>query len=220
MQELAAYRVEHPTDDLTSALVNANVDGESLTDAELASFFILLVVAGNETTRNAISHGLWAFTEHPDQRALWAADFEKVAPTAVDEIVRWASPVIFMRRTATAPTTLVGPRASREGDKVILFYNSANRDEDVFDDPQRFDVLRAPQPPRRLRRPGPALLPRRPPGPARDHRHVPRAVPPPPRHPRHRRARPAAVELHQRHQAPALRHLRHGLSPVSPPART
>jgi len=154
MRELAAYRIEHPTDDLTSALANANVDGESLTDAELASFFILLVVAGNETTRNAISHGLWALTERPDQRAVWAADFEAVAPTAVDEIVRWASPVIFMRRTTTAETTLSG-HTFAEGDKVILFYASANRDEDVFEGPQRFDVLRHPNPHVGFGAPGP-----------------------------------------------------------------
>ncbi len=154
MRGLASYRTEHPTDDLTSALANANVDGESLTDTELASFFILLVVAGNETTRNAISHGLWTLTNHPDQRAAWVADFEEVAPTAVDEIVRWASPVIFMRRTVTAPTTLSG-HAFAEGDKVILFYNSANRDEAVFDDPQRFDVRRSPNPHVGFGAPGP-----------------------------------------------------------------
>ena len=154
MRELATFRLEHPIDDLTSALANANVDGESLTDSELASFFILLVVAGNETTRNAISHGLWAFTERPDQRDLWAADFEAVAPTAVDEIVRWASPVIFMRRTTTAETTLSG-HTFAEGDKVILFYNSANRDEDVFETPQHFDVLRHPNPHVGFGAPGP-----------------------------------------------------------------
>jgi len=112
------------------------------------------VVAGNETTRNAISHGLWAFTEHPDQRAIWAADFDTVAPTAVDEIVRWASPVIFMRRTTTAPTTLSGHDFAA-GEKVILFYNSANRDEEVFEDPQRFDVLRHPNPHLGFGAPGP-----------------------------------------------------------------
>ena len=154
MRGLAAHRLDHPTDDLTSALVNGNVDGESLTHAELASFFILLVVAGNETTRNAISHALWAFTEHPDQRAVWAADFDAVAPTAVDEIVRWATPVIFMRRTVTEETTLSG-HTFAEGDKCILFYNSANRDEDVFDDPQRFDVLRHPNPHVGFGAPGP-----------------------------------------------------------------
>jgi cytochrome P450 len=154
MKELSTQRASRPTDDLTSALASANVDGESLTQAELASFFILLLVAGNETTRNAISHGLWMLTQHPDQRALWQADFDTVAPTAVDEIVRWASPVIFMRRTTTQPTTLSGHEFA-EGDKVILFYNSANRDEDVFTDAQRFDVLRAPNPHVGFGAPGP-----------------------------------------------------------------
>src|SRR5579863_884048 len=154
MHDLAEQRLSTPTDDLTSALLHGNVDGESLSHAELASFFILLLVAGNETTRNAISHGLWVLTEHPDQRALWEADFDAVAATAVDEIVRWASPVIFMRRTVTQPTTLSGHDFA-EGDKVILFYNSANRDEAVFADPQRFDVRRTPNPHVGFGAPGP-----------------------------------------------------------------
>ncbi len=145
MQELGQHRLEHPTDDLTTALITTNIDGEALTHAELASFFILLVVAGNETTRNAISHGLLALTEHPDQRAAWEADFEAVAPTAVEEIVRWATPVIWMRRTVTEDTVLAGEEL-HPGDKVILFYNSANRDEDVFADPFTFDLRREPNP--------------------------------------------------------------------------
>lgn len=143
MQGLGEHRVKAPTDDLTSALVNAEVDGERLTMAELASFFILLVVAGNETTRNAISHGLWALSSFPDQRAAWAADFEGVAPTAVEEIVRWATPVIWMRRTAVGDYRLRDVEL-HEGDKLLLFYNSANRDGDVFDRPHEFDVRRTP----------------------------------------------------------------------------
>jgi cytochrome P450 len=154
MEGLAAFRVDNPTDDLTSELLHANVDGESLTHQELASFFILLLVAGNETTRNAISHGLWALTEHPDQRAAWIADIEGVTPTAVDEIVRWATPVIYMRRTVTGSTTL-SDHEFKEGDKVILFYNSANRDEDVFENPDRFDVRRTPNPHIGFGAPGP-----------------------------------------------------------------
>jgi methyl-branched lipid omega-hydroxylase len=145
MLDLAAFRKDHPTDDITSALVNTNVDGEALTDNEVASFFILLVVAGNETTRNAISHGLLALTQHPDQRARWIADPAAVAATGVDEIVRWASPVIWMRRTV-ATDTVLDETELHEGDKVIMFYNSANRDEDVFDDPYTFDVCRNPNP--------------------------------------------------------------------------
>ncbi|HUY63957.1 MAG TPA: cytochrome P450 [Acidimicrobiales bacterium] len=154
MEDLASFRLEHPTDDLTSALMHANIEGESLTHSELASFFILLLVAGNETTRTAISHGLWALTEHPDQAAAWRDDVEGVTPTAVDEIVRWASPVIFMRRTVTEPTSLSG-HAFETGDKVILFYNSANRDEEAFDDPYRFDLRRQPNPHVGFGAPGP-----------------------------------------------------------------
>jgi cytochrome P450 len=145
VQELGRHRMENPTDDLTSALVHAEVDGEHLSGQELGSFFVLLVVAGNETTRNAISHGLKALTDYPDQRKLWADDFDGLAGTAVDEIVRWATPVIFMRRTATRDITLGGQQL-HEGDKLILFYNSANRDADVFSDPFVFDVRRDPNP--------------------------------------------------------------------------
>ncbi len=145
MHELSAHRADHPGGDLTTELITTNIDGESLTQAELASFFILLLTAGNETTRNAITHGLWAFTEHPDQRALWQADPATIATTGVDEIVRWGTPVIWMRRTLTEDTVLSGEEL-RTGDKVLLFYNSANRDEDVFEDPFRFDVRRNPNP--------------------------------------------------------------------------
>ncbi|MEW6271664.1 MAG: cytochrome P450 [Thermodesulfobacteriota bacterium] len=143
VRDLAQYRTKHPGDDLTSALVNTAIDGERLTDDEIASFFILLAVAGNETTRTAISHGLVALERHPDQARIWRSDFDAVAPTAVEEIVRWASPVIFMRRTVTQPVELSGQKLE-PGDKVILFYASANRDEDVLPEPFRFDVLRNP----------------------------------------------------------------------------
>jgi len=143
MSDVSAHKRNNLGDDLTSALVTAELDGERLSDQELASFFILLLAAGNETTRNAISHGLLALSENPDQRALWANDFETIAPTAVEEIVRWATPVVFMRRTATRDVT-VGGHDFHEGDKCILFYNSANRDERVFADPYRFDVKRDP----------------------------------------------------------------------------
>jgi len=143
MNDLAKDRRETPKRDLTSQLLNAELDGEALTDQELASFFVLLVAAGNETTRNAISHGMKALTDHPDERRKWAADFEGIAPTAVEEIVRWATPVIHFRRTATQDTEL-GGQAIRAGEKVVLWYNSANRDEAVFDEPFRFDVTRTP----------------------------------------------------------------------------
>ncbi|MBE1537973.1 cytochrome P450 [Actinomadura algeriensis] len=145
VEELGRRRRAEPTDDLTSALVNANIDGESLTDQELGSFFILLVVAGNETTRNAIAHGLDLFTRHPDQRALLTEDFEARMPGAVEEIIRYVSPVIWMRRTATRDTTL-NEHEIKEGDKLVLYYWSANRDESVFADPEKFDILRDPNP--------------------------------------------------------------------------
>jgi methyl-branched lipid omega-hydroxylase len=145
MRELGRHRVENPTDDVTSALVNAEINGERLTPDELASFFILLVVAGNETTRNAISWGLHLLTEHPEQRAVWLADIDGVTPTAVEEIVRWASPVIYMRRTLAVDAVL-GGQQMREGDKVALFYWAANRDPAHFRDPDAFDVRRSPNP--------------------------------------------------------------------------
>jgi cytochrome P450 len=145
MNDLSSHRIDHPADDLTTALITTNIDGEALTSGELASFFVLLLTAGNETTRNAISHGLLALTEHPDQRQLWQADPAAIGTTGVDEIVRWASPVIWMRRTVTQDTVLSG-ETLQEGDKVLLFYNSANRDDAVFTDPYRFDVRRSPNP--------------------------------------------------------------------------
>lgn len=143
MKELGQERRANPKDDVTSALLHAVGDEEVLTDEELASFFILLVVAGNETTRNAISHGMLALCENPEQRRLWWADFERLSATAIEEIVRWASPVIFMRRSLLADTVLSGVQL-REGDKVVLWYNSGNRDEAAFDDPYAFDVTRTP----------------------------------------------------------------------------
>jgi cytochrome P450 len=142
---LAEQRQANGGDDLVSALARANIDGEQLTPAELASFFILLVVAGNETTRTAISHSLVLLTEHPDQRELLLADFEGRIGPAVEEIVRYVSPVIWMRRTLTRDTVMNG-HAYREGDKTVLFYQAANRDDAVFVDPERFDITRSPNP--------------------------------------------------------------------------
>jgi cytochrome P450 len=142
---LAADRAQAPGEDLVSSLVTANIDGEHLTSAELASFFILLVVAGNETTRNALSHGLMLLTEFPEQRALLLADLDGRIEGAVEEIVRYASPVLFMRRTLTRDYTMNG-QDYREGDKTVLYYYSANRDESVFADPERFDITRSPNP--------------------------------------------------------------------------
>lgn len=143
MEELGAYRIDNPIDDITSALVNAEIETEKLTKQELASFFVLLVTAGSETTRTAIGHGLHALTEHPDQKARLLTDYDGLAKTAVDEIVRWASPVIWMRRTLAEDYTLSNFELAKD-DKVLLFYSSANRDADVFENPDVFDVGRTP----------------------------------------------------------------------------
>lgn len=143
MEELAKFRVDQPIDDITSALVNAEIESEKLTQQELASFFVLLVTAGNETTRTALAHALIAFDDFPEQKQLLRDDFEGLAKTATDEIVRWATPITWMRRTLASDYTLSGFEL-KTNDKVIMFYNSANRDEDVFVDPYKFDVARTP----------------------------------------------------------------------------
>ena len=144
-QALGEDRLATARDDLTSIMMHAEVDGERLSPQEFGSFFILLVVAGNETTRNAISHGMHLLTTHPDQRALWFDDFAGVNRTAVDEIVRYATPVINFRRTAIEDT-IVGGQKVEAGQKLVMWYNSANRDEKVFVDPHKFDVMRSLQP--------------------------------------------------------------------------
>jgi cytochrome P450 len=144
VQELAEARTRDPQNDLITALVTSEVDGEHLSPEELASFFILLVAAGNETTRNAIAHGLWLLSEHPDQRERWLEDVDGRAPGAIEEIVRLASPVLHFRRTVTRDRTRLGGQEFSEGDKVVLWYWSANRDEAVFDDPAAFDIGRTP----------------------------------------------------------------------------
>ena len=145
LNDLAVLRRANPTDDLLSALVNTEVDGEQLSGDELASFFILLSVAGHETTRTALSHGITHLSQNPQQRALFLADVDGVMPTLVEEIVRYASPVVWMRRTLTRDYVLSG-HEFHEGDKVIMFYGSANRDEAVFNEPDVFNVLRDPNP--------------------------------------------------------------------------
>jgi methyl-branched lipid omega-hydroxylase len=142
---MAEDRRINPGDDLMTSLVRAEVDGEGLTSAEIASFFILLAVAGNETTRNAISHGVLALTRYPEERKKWWADFDGLSHSAVEEIVRWASPVIYMRRTLTQDIELSGTKMAA-GDKVTLWYCAANRDESKFPDPWTFDVARDPNP--------------------------------------------------------------------------
>ena len=144
-QKLGEERRADPGDDVASVLMHAEVDGERLTPQEFGSFFILLVVAGNETTRNAIAHGMKLLTDNPDQRRLWFDDYNGHVKTAVDEIVRCSTPVIHFRRTVAEDVVLHNTKISA-GQKVVLWYNSANRDETVFVNPDDFDVARPLQP--------------------------------------------------------------------------
>jgi cytochrome P450 len=145
MNDLADERRANPTDDLTSKLVHNDLGEDMLAPNEIAPFFILLAVAGNDTTRTAISHGMHLLSQNPDQRRIWQNQLDEATPTAVEEIVRVASPVTFMRRTATTDVTISGHDFS-EGDKVVLLYGVANRDPRVFTEPEKFDVLRDPNP--------------------------------------------------------------------------
>src|SRR6185295_3010572 len=140
--ELAEDREKNPRGDVVSLLMQAEVDGERLSRADFSSFFMLLLVAGNETTRNLISGGMLALIEHPHERARLMAD-RSLLPTAVEEMLRWVSPVNVFRRTATRDAEVRGQKI-REGEKVVLFYASANRDEDAFDHPDVFDITRTP----------------------------------------------------------------------------
>ena len=145
MGEIAEERRKNPQDDLTSALVHNDVGEDMLAPEEIAPFFILLAVAGNDTTRTATSIGMHLLGQHPEQRRIWQDDLDGVTQTAVEEIVRMASPVTFMRRTVTRPLTL-SEHDFEAGDKLVLFYGAANRDPRAFDDPERFDVRRDPNP--------------------------------------------------------------------------
>ena len=140
--QLADTRRKDPGTDLTSILLQSSVDGESLSELEFDTFFLMLAVAGNETTRNAISGGMLALIQHPEQRQRLIDD-PALIPSAVEEILRWVTPVIHFRRTATRDVELRG-QLIRENDKVVIFYPSANRDEEVFPDPFAFDVGRTP----------------------------------------------------------------------------
>jgi cholest-4-en-3-one 26-monooxygenase len=140
--ELANQRKEHPLGDLVSVLMQAEVDGDRLSEAEFDSFFLLLAVAGNETTRNLISGGMLALIQHPEERARVLAD-PSLLPTAIEELLRWVSPLIHFRRTATRDVPMHG-KTIREGDKVVIYYPSANRDERRFVNPETFDVGRTP----------------------------------------------------------------------------
>ncbi|WP_280259109.1 cytochrome P450 [Nocardia wallacei] len=140
--QMAEARKGSPAQDIVTELVNADIDGESLTSEEFGFFVILLAVAGNETTRNAISHGMAAFLDNPDQWELFKAERPK---TAAEEIIRWATPVSSFQRTALEDTELAGVQI-KQGQRVVMLYRSANFDEEVFEDPYTFDILRDPNP--------------------------------------------------------------------------
>lgn len=142
--ELAARKRAEPGDDIATALLNAEVDGERLSDLEFNMFFLLLINAGGDTTRNLVSAGILAMMEHPEQQARLDAD-PSLLPTAIEEMLRYTSPVTVFVRTATADTE-VGGVAVRKGDRAAMFYPSANRDENHFADSERFDIGRAPNP--------------------------------------------------------------------------
>ncbi|MGV0851006.1 cytochrome P450 [Mycolicibacterium phlei] len=143
--ELAKFRRTHPGDDLMTAIVNAEVDGHRLTDEEIGAFLILLASAGNDTTKQATTHAMMALVANPEQRDWLTADFDGRIGTAVEEFVRWASPVLQFARFVTEDTEINGFPV-KAGDKVGLFYCSANRDEAAFDNPQSFDLSRSPNP--------------------------------------------------------------------------
>jgi cholest-4-en-3-one 26-monooxygenase len=140
--QLAARKAEEPGDDIVTALVMADADGQRLSDAEFGMFVVTLAVAGNETTRNSITQGMMAFTENLDQWELFKAQRPKTAP---DEIIRWATPITAFQRTALEDTELGGARIGK-GQRVVLFYRSANFDEEVFEEPHSFDIMRSPNP--------------------------------------------------------------------------
>ncbi|MFN8089707.1 MAG: cytochrome P450 [Mycobacterium sp.] len=140
--QMAEVKAKEPGEDIVTALINADIDGEKLSDDEFGFFVMMLAVAGNETTRNSITHGMIAFANNPDQWEL----YKKERPeTAADEIVRWATPVTAFQRTALVDTELGGANI-KKGQRVVMFYRSANFDEDAFDEPEKFNILRSPNP--------------------------------------------------------------------------
>jgi len=140
--KMAEERAKNPTEDIVTTLIEADIDGEKLSDDEFGFFVVMLAVAGNETTRNSITHGMIAFADNPDQWELYKKDRPE---TAADEIIRWATPVSAFQRTALQDTELAGV-SIKKGERVVMSYRSANFDEDVFEEPNRFNILRDPNP--------------------------------------------------------------------------
>jgi len=143
-ERMASLRKDDPHDDVVTQLVTAEIDGERLSDSDYRNFFQLLVFAGNETTRTAISHGAMAFADNPEQWQVLVSQ-PNLMETAIEELLRWTTPVLHMRRTATEDTELAGTKV-KKGDKVVMWYASANRDKSVFENPYRFDITRQENP--------------------------------------------------------------------------
>jgi len=141
--EVAAHKRAHPGDDLATVILQSEIDGDRLSDTEFMWFFLLLINAGGDTTRNLVAGGMQTLFNHPEERQRLMENLDELLPSAVEELLRYVSPVVHMRRTATRDTEL-GGKQIREGDKVVIFYGSANRDEAHFPDPDRFDITRTP----------------------------------------------------------------------------
>ncbi|AHC27510.1 MULTISPECIES: cytochrome P450 [Mycobacteriaceae] len=140
--KMAEERAQNPTEDIVTKLIEADIEGEKLSDDEFGFFVVMLAVAGNETTRNSITHGMIAFADNPDQWEL----YKKERPgTAADEIIRWATPVSAFQRTALEDTELAGAKI-KKGDRVVMSYRAANFDDEAFDNPHQFNILRDPNP--------------------------------------------------------------------------
>jgi cytochrome P450 len=144
-QSVADLKRQSPADDLATILVNAEVDGDHLTDEEFQWFFLLLVNAGGDTTRNLLAAGLQLLFDHPDQRTKLMGDLDGLLGSAVEEMLRYCSPVTHFKRTAMQDT-VVGGQSIKAGERVVMFYGSANRDEDIFENADTFDVARHPNP--------------------------------------------------------------------------
>jgi cholest-4-en-3-one 26-monooxygenase len=143
VNELGKQRASDPRDDIVTKLINSEIEGDRLSELEFDMFMMLLTVAGNETTRNTTSWGMWALMQNPDQYAALAGDMDGKIDNAIEEILRWATPVYHFRRTAT-DDTVIGDKEIKKGDKVVMWHISADRDEEVFDDPYQFNIERFP----------------------------------------------------------------------------
>ena len=144
-QEAHAAKMTDPADDLGSLIAHGEVDGEPVDAIDFFLWFMLLVDAGGDTTRNLVGGGLQALFDHPDQLELLRSDIDAHLGTAIEEMLRWVSPVVYMRRTATTDTE-IADQAIAAGDKVVMYYGAANRDPEAFDQPERFDITRSPNP--------------------------------------------------------------------------